>query len=317
MTSTHLEVIPVIGYGPIGREVTRQLLEKGYRVRVVQRSEPKTLPDGASFVRADAMDSEQLAVAIEGAATIVFALGLPYDGKIWAKGWPKAMNEILVACERVGARMVYADNLYLYGPQNQPLSETLPPVDYGLKPKARSAATRLWQSALEAGRVKTAAVRAPDFFGPGVMTSVLGATTLGRLAEGKSALLLISADHPHDIVHISDFARAIVTLAEAPDDAFGQAWHVPTPLTKSLRETLTIAANAMGVPVRISVVPVWLAHILGMFIPQAREAMELHFLFDRPYFVDSTKFRERFWSDVEPLEKSVADTARSYTSSDR
>ena len=114
-------------------------------------------------------------------------------------------------------------------------------------------------------------------------------------------------------MHISNFARAIVSLVEAPDDAFGQAWHVPTPPTKTLREAIAIAADAIGVPAKISVVPGWLAKIIGIFVPKVREAMELHYLIDRPYFVDSTKFRERFWSNVDPLEKSIADTARTYT----
>ena len=305
-------IIPVIGFGPSGREVTHQLLARGYSVRVIQRRRPNELPEGATFVLADAMEAEQVAEAIVGAETIVFALGLPYVGKVWATGWPKAMGAVLAACERVGARMVYADSLYLYGPQDQPLHERLPPVEYGLKPTARSAATRLWQKANAEGRVKTAAVRAPDFFGPGVETSILGAPTLGRLAKGKSAQILISADYPHDIVHITDFARAIVTLVEAPDDAFGQAWHVPTPPTKTLREAITIAADAMGVSPRISVVPSWLAKMLAILVPKIREAMELHYLTDRPYRVDSTKFRQRFWSDVAPLEDSIATTAQTY-----
>ena len=305
-------IIPVIGFGPIGREVTHQLLGRGYSVRVIQRRRPAELPDGATFVMADAMKAEQLTEAIRGAETIVFALGLPYVGKVWAIGWPQAMGAVLAACERVGARMVYADSLYLYGPHDQPLHELLPPVEYGLKPTARTAATLMWQKAYAEGRVKTAAVRAPDFFGPGVETSILGAPTLGRLANGKPAQILISADFPHDIVHISDFARAIVTLVEAPDDAFGQAWHVPTPPTKTLREAITIAANAIGVSPRISVVPSWLAKILAFFIPKIREAMELHYLTDRPYRVDSTKFRQRFWSDVVPLEDSIAKTAQTY-----
>lgn len=317
MTATGPGLIPVIGYGPIGREVTRQLLAKGYRVRVIQRRAPPDLPSGATFARADAMDAGELARAVAGAKTIVLALGLPYDGRIWAEGWPRAMRAVLTACGRVGARMVYADNLYLYGPQDKPLIETLAPVDYGLKPTARSAATRLWQAAHAEGQVATAAVRAPDFFGPGVTTSILGATTLGRMAQGKSAQMLISADHPHDIVHIADFARAIVTLVEAPDDAYGQAWHVPTPPIKTLRETLTIAADAMGVPLRLSVLPAWAARGLGLFMPQLREALEMHFLLDRPYVVDSRKFRSRFWSDVAPLEISVASTARSYLPHDR
>ena len=311
-TNADAKLVPVIGYGPIGREVTGLLLAKGYRVRVIQRTAPNELPEGVSFAKANAMDAAELTDAINGASTIVFALGLPYDGKVWASGWPKAMAAVLTACENVGSRMVYADSLYLYGPQDQPLRETLPPTDYGLKPTARSNATRLWQTAFEAGRVKTAAVRAPDFFGPGVETSILGTPTLGRLAQGKPAQVLISADFPHDIVHITDFARAIVTLVEAPDDAFGQAWHVPTPPTKSLREAITIAANAIGVPARISVVPAWAAKLLALFVPQVREAMELHYLMDRPYHVDSSKFQERFGSNVDPLEKGIAETAQTY-----
>lgn len=105
-TEASSELIPVVGYGSIGREVTRLLLARGFRVRVVQRSAPVELPDGASFFRADAVDCDQLAQAIDGATTIVLALGLPYRGKVWAEGWPTAMHAILAACERVGARMV-------------------------------------------------------------------------------------------------------------------------------------------------------------------------------------------------------------------
>lgn len=308
------EVIPVIGYGPIGREVTRLLLARGYRVRIIQRNRPNKLPNGATFSPADAMNHHQLANAIKDAKTIVLALGLPYVGKVWATGWPRAMSAMLAACEKVGARMVYADSLYLYGPQDRPLIEAMPPVEYVLKPTSRSVATQLWMEAFAKGKVRTAAVRAPDFFGPGVETSILGSPTLGRLALGKSAQVLISADHPHDIVHITDFARSIITILEAPDDVFGQAWHVPTPPTKTLRESITIAAHAMGIPAKITVVPSWAAKTLGIFSPQIREAMELHYLIDRPYFVDSTKFRERFWSDVDPLEQSIAETARCYRS---
>lgn len=315
-TKGNTRVVPVIGYGPIGREVTRSLLEQGFQVRIVQRSAPEVIPDGATFIKADVMEKEQVFNAVEGAETIVLALGLPYFGKVWSEGWPRAMNSVLTACEKADARLVYADSLYLYGPQNQPLHEGLPPVDYGLKPTARSEATRLWQEAFAERGVKTAAVRAPDFFGQGVETSILGTPTLGRLALGKSAQVLISADHPHDMVHITDFARAIVTLVGAPDDAFGEAWHVPTPPTKTLREAITVAADAMGVPAKVSVVPGWLAKILALFVPQIREAMELHYLTDRPYQVDSTKFKERFWSNVDPLEKSIAETAKTYINSD-
>jgi len=306
------ETIPVIGYGPVGQQTGKLLAEKGYRVRAIQRSQPAVLPEGASFVRANAMEADALIPALAGARTVILALGLPYNGKVWAHGWPKVMSAVLVACQQTSARLVYADSLYLYGPQNRPLTEDLPPVDYGRKPTARSNATRLWQRAFADGSVKTAAVRAPDFFGPGVTTSILGSVTLGRLAQRNPAQILASADHLHDVVHVKDFARALVTLAEASDDAFGQAWHVPTPPAMTLREIMTIAAAALGVPARISVVPVWQARLVGLLLPEVREAAEMHFLTDREYLVDSSKFRERFWSDNLPLEESVAEAALSF-----
>lgn len=83
-TNADAKLVPVIGYRPIGREVTALLLANGYRVRVIQRTAPNDLPDGVSFAKANAMDAAELTAAINGASTIVFALGLPYDGKVWA-----------------------------------------------------------------------------------------------------------------------------------------------------------------------------------------------------------------------------------------
>ena len=40
--------------------------------------------------------------------------------------------------------------------------------------------------------------------------------------------LLGNPDLPHDAAHLHDYARAVITLLDAPEDAYGQAWHVPT-----------------------------------------------------------------------------------------
>lgn len=50
-TKADAQLIPVIGYGPIGREVTRQLLVRGFRVCVMQRRAPDELPTDATFSR--------------------------------------------------------------------------------------------------------------------------------------------------------------------------------------------------------------------------------------------------------------------------
>lgn len=309
ITSTAAGVIPVVGYGALGREIVTQLLAAGREVRVVQRSKPRDLPAGAGFVAADIMDPAAITAAIAGSEAVICALGLPYYSTLWETGWPLAITNLLAACEASGARLVFADNLYLYGPQDRPLTEDLPPVDYGIKPKARAEVTRLWQAAHAAGRVQVAAVRSPDFYGPGVVQSALGVASLQALAEGKTARLLGNADLAHDLAHVSDYARAVITLLDAPEDAYGQAWHVPTAPTRTLRQLLQIAADALGVRLRLSVVPDWMARSLGIFIPFVREGIEMQFLFDRPYVVDASKFRARFWSDPVPFEVGLPATA--------
>jgi hypothetical protein len=53
-------------------------------------------------------------------------------------------------------------------------------------------------AARDAGRVKIAALRAPDFYGPGVANSHLGELGFGALAKGKAASLILPPDTPHD-----------------------------------------------------------------------------------------------------------------------
>lgn len=303
------DITYVVGYGALGREITRQLSGAGRKVKVLQRREPEELPEGATFVVADIMNTGRFADALAGAKQVICALGLPYQAALWETGWPRAMENLLLACEAAGARLVFADNLYLYGPIDGVLTEDLPARPVGRKPRARAEVTRLWQEAHAAGKVKVAAVRSPDFYGPGVEQSVLGSASLNTLAQGKRAYLFGDADLPHDVAHVSDYARAAITLRDAPDDAFGQAWHVPSGPTRTLRQHLQMAADSIGVPLKLTVLPRWLAPLLGKFVPFVEEGIEMQFLFDRPYIVNADKFRGRFWSNVVPFETGLAEAA--------
>jgi nucleoside-diphosphate-sugar epimerase len=109
------------------------------------------------------------------------------------------------------------------------------------------------------------AVRASDFYGPRVPTSVLSEFGVARLVAGKP----YSPDFPHDLTYVADFARALVTLADAPEDAYGQAWNVPNAPTRSLRQLLSLAAGIAGVSMRLHAIPAWLQPALGLFQPAA------------------------------------------------
>jgi nucleoside-diphosphate-sugar epimerase len=305
--------IIVFGYGAVGKATVERLIAEGRQVRVAQRKQPVDLPAHVRFVATDILDSEAVLAAAEGASQIVLSVGFPYDGKVWREAWPTTMANVLAAAEATGARVVFVDNLYMYGPQTEPLREDMPLTSYGQKPAVRAEITRMWMSAQATGRVRFAALRAPDFYGPGVgAVSHFGDLGFGALAKGKSATLVIPPDTPHAFAYVPDIARAVVTLLDAPDDAFGQAWHVPSAPTRTAREIFSIGASALGVKPRITAVPLWLLPAMALVMPVLKGFVEMKFQWDRPYMVDHSKFAARFWGDATPFEVGAVETALSF-----
>jgi nucleoside-diphosphate-sugar epimerase len=304
--------IVVFGFGAVGRATTEALINRGSAVQVVQRSRPADLSRGATFHPCDVLDAAAVRRAVDGAVQVVVAIGFPYVGATWRASWPLAMENLIKACEASQTRMVFVDNLYMYGPQHDALREDMALTDYGVKPAVRAHITRLWMSASAAGRVRIAALRPPDFYGPDVTQSHLGDLAFGALAKGKRATLIAPPDMPHDFAYVPDIARAVLTLLDAPDDAFGQAWHMPCAPIKTPRQILQIGADALGVKLRITALPLWSLPIMGIGSPMMREMAEMRFQWDRPYRVDAHKFAERFWSDVTPFEVGARATALSF-----
>ena len=306
------QLIVIFGYGAVGKATAERLVGAGRAVRVAQRSRPKDLVAGAEFVACDILDAGAVVRAVDGAMQVVAALGLPYSGREWRRLWPVAMANLLAACKAARARLVFVDNMYMYGPQTSPLREDMPLTDYGVKPAVRSALTRQWMAASKAGDVLVAALRAPDFYGPGVGLSHIGDVGFGAMAKNKRMTLIIPPDIPHAFAYVPDVARAAVSLVDAADDAYGQAWNVPCAPSRTPREILSIGAKTLGVQPKISALPLWLLPILGLGVPMLAEFSEMRFLLDRPYHVDSSKFASRFWSDFTPIEVGAALTAASF-----
>jgi nucleoside-diphosphate-sugar epimerase len=240
---------------------------------------------------------------------VLLAVGFVYEARFWRTAWPLAMENVIDACAAVDARVVFIDNLYQLGAQTTPRTEEMALTTAGEKPVILAQVTRMWMAAR--GRVRFAALRCPDFYGPGILNSYLGETGLKAVAKGKNALML-APDTPHDFAYAPDIARAVLTLFDAPDDAYGQAWNVPCAPTRTPRAILQLGAQALGVPLRITTIPLWSLRLLGLFVRFMKEVADVRFTWDRPYHVDAGKFTRRFWSDVTPFETGAAATARSF-----
>lgn len=302
--------VVVFGFGAVGRATVQRLRQqKDCRIRVAQRRRPSDLPDGVTFSQCDLLDSDMVRKTILGGDQVVLAAGFPYLGRVWETAWPRAMVNVLAGCKASQARLVFVDNLYMYGPQHAPLTEDMPLSDHGRKVSARSAVTRLWQQS----DVPVAALRASDFYGPGVTQSHLGATGLQALARGKAASLLVPADYPHDFAYVPDVARGVETLLLASDDAYRQAWHLPCAPTRTIRELATQAAAIANVRCRITVAPPAMMAVASLAVPFIRELAEMRFQWDRPHRVNADKWRKRFPMEATPFTDGLAATMASFS----
>lgn len=312
MTTPAKGLITIFGYGPTGEATADRLRARGQAIRVVQRKRPANLPADVEFMSCDVLDRGQVLRAMRGAEQAVITVGFAYDGAVWRKVWPKAMANFLAAAEACNARIVHIDNMYMYGRQDTPIHEDMRLNAKGRKPTVRAAITRMWQQAAREGRVRWAALRAPDFYGPGVNRSHMGDTGLVPVAQGKAASVIMKPDLPHAFAYVPDIGRAAVTLLDAPDDAFNQAWHVPCAPTRTPRQLLQLGADAAGTKLKLFAMPQVALGLLGLFIPFMRELAEMRFTWIRPYHVDATKFARRFWSDATPFEVGIPATIRSF-----
>ena len=303
MTSTsHV----VLGAGQIGTHIARQLAEAGEAVAVATRSGRDLGIPGVRAVAVDAADPASVRAATDGASTVYFAVQPAYTN--WPKGFPPLVEGIVGGLAGTGRRLVVVDNLYMYGPTGgKPIVETLPYAATGRKGRARAAMSTRFLEAHRAGDVAVAIGRASDFFGPGATDTVVGERFFPAIVAGKAAETYGDPDLLHSYTYAPDFARALIELGRH-DEALGRAWHVPTAPAVSTRRFVELAAGAAGKPPKMKTLGKLMVRIGGLFIPEAREMLELAYEFEEPFVLDDSAFRKAFGLEPTPLEESLAET---------
>jgi nucleoside-diphosphate-sugar epimerase len=277
--------------GGIGGAVVDELLRRGRRVRAVSRS--GRAPDGGDGFAADASDPDQAAEAARGAGVVYHCVNPDYTR--WPELLPPVSSSILRAAEAAGAKLVYADNLYAYGPVDGPLREDLPAVAEGPKGHTRIAVAAEMLAAHEAGRARVAIGRASDYYGPGGRNSTAGETVFGRVVVGKRPQWTGSLDVPHTFHYLTDVARGLLTLAERPE-ADGGIWHLPAaePLTAQRFFDLAFDAAGRPTPAKARIAGPAVLAVGGIFSPMLRELRETAYQFRRAFVIDSQKYERAF-----------------------
>jgi nucleoside-diphosphate-sugar epimerase len=302
----------VFGTGPVGLAIMDELVSKGKRVRMVNRSGRASVPEGVEVVGGDATDKAFAREASEGASVVYFALNPPYDK--WTKLFPGLQAGVLEGAASAGAKLVAMENLYMYGlTRGRPLTEDLPYAPNTRKGTVRARMSQELMEAHKSGRVRVAIGRASDFFGPHVLVSAAGEQVFGRAAQGKSAQVAGDPDQPHTYTYAPDIGRGLVILGER-EGALGQAWHLPSPETVTTRKFVEMIFEGIGKPARVQAAPKILLRAIGLFNPGIRETIEMFYEFEEPFVVDHSKFERAFGLHATPLKEAIAETVRWYRS---
>lgn len=288
--------------GAIGKSVVAELTARGREVRAVSRR-----AEGPQGFRADITTAEGAVAACAGAAVVYQCAQPPYAQ--WAQDFVGLTDTVLTGVEKSGARLVMADNLYMYGPVNAPMTEEMPSAAAFPKGRTRARVAEMILTAHREGRIRACLGRASDYFGPGGVNTTLGPQIFAAAAAGRTARWIGEPDEPHTVAYLPDIAAGLVTLGEEPK-ADGYAWHLPVgpPVTGTAFLDLVWAA-AGGRP-KSAAMGRGMQRLIGAFNPIVKELGETWYQRDRAWIVDDTAFRAAFPEHVRvtPLDQAVATT---------
>jgi len=296
--------------GIIGIELAKNLTQYTGKIRLVSRHPRKVNATDETYA-ADLTNAGATREAVAGSEVAYLTVGLPYSIKAWRAGWPVVMRNVIDACKEHNTRLVFFDNVYLYGRVQGWMTEETPVHPTSKKGEVRAAIAEMLLSEVRAGNLTALISRAADFYGPHTPTSVVNLLVFENLRKGKKAQWLLNDMVRHSFTYTPDAGKATALLGNT-EKAFNHAWHLPTDKNAlSGKQFIETAAGALGVEPRCTVVNKGMLRMVGLFNGVVRESVEMLYQSDSKYLFDSGKFEKAFDFQPTPYEQGIKETALS------
>ncbi|MEP6846268.1 MAG: NAD-dependent epimerase/dehydratase family protein [Panacibacter sp.] len=294
--------------GAVGNRLAPLLIANKESLRLVSRN-PKEI-EGAELIAADLTDYTQTRNAVKGSSVVYLLAGLQYDTRVWRVSWPKIMTNVINACKDHACKLIFFDNVYMYGKVDGAMTEETSFNPCSKKGEIRAAIAAQLLDEIRTGSINAMIARSADFYGPvGFKTSVANMLVFGNFKNTRKAQWLANAKVPHSFTYVPDAARALYILANDAA-AFGQTWHMPTagdPLTGE--QFIKQAAEDMKVFNNYSVLPKWMMQLAGIFNRPILESVEMVYQNKFPYVFDSSKFNSAFKFEPTSYHDGIRETA--------
>jgi nucleoside-diphosphate-sugar epimerase len=295
--------------GAIGNELAKELGRKGEQVRLVGRN-PKLVAGAIEVHSADVADLNQAIAAVSGSTVVHLVIGVKYHHKIWQELWPRIMRNTIEACQRTGAKLIFFDNVYMYGRVAGPMTEETPFNPCSKKGEIRAQIATILLDEMKAGNITALIARAADFYGPGARAGMPNVLIFDKFAKGGTASWLVNDAVRHSYTFTPDAAKSMALLAGS-EKSWKQTWHVPTRSNPPTgKEFIAMAAEEFGLRPKYRVLGRPMIKLAGFFDAPTRELYEMLYQDDSDYLFDSTKFAKAFEFEPTPYKAGIQITAR-------
>jgi nucleoside-diphosphate-sugar epimerase len=280
--------------GVIGQSIAGALRVQGRPYRVVGRSEESLRKafgrDPLAEITTWNPESPQsVQAAATGIETLIYMVGVNY----WQfELHPQLMQRTLDGAIAAGVKQILLiGTVYPYGKaQSVPVREDHPREPHTFKGRMRKAQEDLLMQADASGRIRAAVLRLPDFYGPGVVASLIHGAA-NAAVNGGAADMVGPIDRPHEFVFVPDVGPVVVSLVNAPA-AYGKIWNLAGAGVTTQRDLVREMERSVGHTIKLRVAGKPMLRLIGLFKPLVREMVEMHYLQTDPVIMDDTALQQ-------------------------
>ncbi|MEB0261298.1 MULTISPECIES: NAD-dependent epimerase/dehydratase family protein [unclassified Mucilaginibacter] len=295
--------------GPVANALTNEFLKNHEPVRLVSRRPVDIQGNNLTWRKADLLDYKQVQEAAQGSTVIYLCAGLVYDADIWREQWPIVIQNVINVTKENNARLIFFDNVYMYGLVNGPMKEDTPYRPISEKGKVRAAIADTIMKEVNAGTLNATIARAPDFYGTTSTNAFLDMMVLSKYAKKQIAQWMGDPNKLHNFIYIPDAGRAMYLLGQHPESD-NQIWHLPTAPVMKGQQFLELAARIYGVKPKFMRVRKFMLWILGLFDKLIAGTVEMYYQTDHDYIFNSDKFEKAFNFKPTSYEDGIKEVAR-------
>jgi nucleoside-diphosphate-sugar epimerase len=279
--------------GTVANALSRELINNNETIRLISRRPVKITGDNVTWKKADLLNYNEVLEAARDSKVIYLCAGLVYDKDIWREQWPVIIQNVINVVKETKARLIFFDNVYMYGLVNGPMTEQTPYKPSSVKGEIRAGIANKIMDEVKAGNIHAIIARAPDFYGTDSQNSFFDMMVLDKYAKKQTAQWIGNPKVKHNFIYIPDAGKAMYLLGQSPESD-NQIWHLPTAPVKTGKEFIELAASIYGVKPKFMAINKVMLWLVGLFQKVVAGTVEMYYQYNHDYNFNSDKFEKAF-----------------------